>query len=111
MSEFKHSNNDPEIVYSQSFKAGRRTYFLDVKKTNKGEMYLTVTESKKTTFGDSDMPQVSFEKHKIFLYPEDFDRFTENLNDTIQYITNIQGKREPRAPRESSEIQMDDIEF
>ncbi|KAA6321125.1 hypothetical protein EZS27_029184, partial [termite gut metagenome] len=67
--------NDREIVFSKSIKAGKRIYYLDVKKNRRDEMFLAITESKKIVQGDGEDPQVSFEKHKIFLYREDFDKF------------------------------------
>ena len=67
--------NDKEIVFSQSIKAGKRIYYLDVKKNRKDEMFLAITESKKIVMGEGDDSQVSFEKHKIFLYKEDFEKF------------------------------------
>ncbi len=60
--------NDKEIVFSKSIKAGKRIYYLDVKKNRKDEMFLAITESKKVITGEGDDSQVSFEKHKIFLY-------------------------------------------
>ena len=63
---------DKEIVFSKAIKAGKRIYYLDVKKNRKGEMFLAITESKKVVSGEGNAPQVSFEKHKIFLYKEDF---------------------------------------
>ena len=58
--------NDKEIVFSQSIKAGKRIYYLDVKKNRKDEMFLAITESKKIVMGEGDDSQVSFEKHKTF---------------------------------------------
>ena len=58
--------NDKEIVFSQSIKAGKRIYYLDVKKTEKTKCFLAITESKKIVMGEGDDSQVSFEKHKIF---------------------------------------------
>jgi len=59
---------DKEIVFSKSVKAGKRIYYLDVKKNRKDEMFLTITESKKIVMGEGEASQVNFEKHKIFLY-------------------------------------------
>lgn len=75
-----------EIVFSKSVKAGKRIYYLDVKKNRKDELFLTITESKKIITGEGDDVQVSFEKHKIFLYKEDFEKFTNGLTETINYI-------------------------
>ena len=65
---------EPEIVYSRSVKAGKRIYYLDVRKARNEDLYLCITESKKRQ-GEDEFPQ--FEKHKLFLYKEDFAHFTE----------------------------------
>ena len=83
--------NDKEIVYSQSIKAGKRIYYLDVKKNRKDEMFLAITESKKIVMGEGEESQVSFEKHKIFLYKEDFDKFMKGLQQAIRFIEDKQG--------------------
>lgn len=59
-------DGDKEIVFSKAIKAGKRIYYLDVKKNRKDEMFLAITESKKIVSGEGDDSQVSFEKHKIF---------------------------------------------
>ena len=66
-----------EIIFSKAVKAGKRIYYMDVKSSRTGDMYLSITESKKVTSGDADSPTVNFEKHKIFLYKEDFEKFVE----------------------------------
>lgn len=78
--------NDKEIIFSKAIKAGKRIYYLDVKKSRKNEMYLAITESKKVVSEEGNDPQVSFEKHKIFLYKEDFEKFANGLQQAIQYI-------------------------
>ena len=83
--------NDKEIVFSQSIKAGKRIYYLDVKENRKDEMFLAITESKKVVMGEGDDSQVSFEKHKIFLYKEDFEKFMNGLQQAIGFIQEQQG--------------------
>ena len=83
--------NDKEIVFSQSITAGKRIYYLDVKKNRKDEMFLAITESKKVVMGEGDDSQVSFEKHKIFLYKEDFEKFMNGLQQAIGFIQEQQG--------------------
>lgn len=78
--------NDKEIVFSKSIKAGKRIYYLDVKKNRKDEMFLAITESKKVITGEGDDSQVSFEKHKIFLYREDFEKFMTGLEEAVNFI-------------------------
>ena len=96
MEELKKKNgvdmSDKEIVFSQSIKAGKRIYYLDVKKNRKDEMFLAITESKKIVTGEGDDSQVSFEKHKIFLYKEDFEKFMAGLQQAIQFIQQEQGE-------------------
>ena len=87
-----------EIVFSKAIKAGKRIYYLDVKKNRKGEMFLAITESKKVVSAEGNSPQVSFEKHKIFLYKEDFEKFTTGLQETIQYIEREQGPIAEEGP-------------
>ncbi len=79
-------DSDKEIVFSKSIKAGKRIYYLDVKKNRKDEMFLAITESKKVVSGDGDESQVSFEKHKIFLYQEDFEKFMSGLLEAVSFI-------------------------
>ena len=73
---------DKNEIYSQKIKAGKRTYFFDVKSTRSKDYYLTITESKKKIKEDS----FFYEKHKIFLYKEDLNKFMNALNQTTNYI-------------------------
>ncbi|SRR5574343_5521 len=82
MGEF--DNKDREEVYSKKVRAGKRTYFFDVKSTRSNDYYITITESKKR------MEDGVFVKHKIFLYKEDFEKFMEGLTDTVEYIKSNQ---------------------
>ena len=72
-----------EEIYSVAVRAGKRTYFFDVKSTRREEFYLTITESKKRFEQDGSF---HFEKHKIFLYKEDFEKFSEGLQEVITFI-------------------------
>ncbi|MDH6358978.1 DUF3276 family protein [Parabacteroides sp. PF5-9] len=75
---------DKEILYSKAIKAGKRIYYLDVKKNLKEDLFLAITESKKVQ--PKDGSPMTFEKHKIFLYKEDFDKFMDGMTDVIDYI-------------------------
>jgi len=75
-----YENKDREEVYSKKVRAGKRTYFFDVKATRSNDYYITVTESKKR------LEDGVFIKHKIFLYKEDFEKFSEGLLETVAYI-------------------------
>ncbi|HWD87601.1 MAG TPA: DUF3276 family protein [Mucilaginibacter sp.] len=73
-------NREREEVFSKKVRAGKRTYFFDVKATRSNDYYITITESKKR------LEDGVFIKHKIFLYKEDFEKFAEGLKDTVEYI-------------------------
>ena len=73
-------------IYSKVVRAGKRTYFFDIKATKANDLYITLTESKKILSEDGDG---SFEKHKIFLYKEDFEKFKEGLNDVLNKIEDL----------------------
>ena len=83
-------NKEREEVFSKKVRAGKRTYFFDVKATRSGDFYLTLTESKKR------LEDGVFVKHKIFLYKEDFEKFAEGLNETVDYIKSHQDVVEKR---------------
>ena len=80
------TETDKEIVFSKAIKAGKRIYYVDVRKNKKEDMFLAITESKKVVSGEGNSPSVSFEKHKIFLYKEDFDKFLGGLQEAIKFI-------------------------
>jgi len=84
--------NLKDEIFTKVVRAGKRTYFFDVKATRKEDYYLTITESKKRLGKEG---KIFYEKHKIFLYKEDFEKFTEGLRDAVDYIGN--GKDEVRA--------------
>jgi len=95
MEDLKKKNeaemNEKDIVYSKAIKAGKRIYYIDVKKSRKDDMFLAITESKKIVSGEGENAKVSFEKHKIFLYKEDFDKFLTELQQAVGYIESVQG--------------------
>ena len=97
-------------VYSKPVKAGKRTYFFDVKATKGNDLYLTITESKRKVEGDGSF---SYDKHKIFLYKEDFEKFRDGLDEVISYIS----KRAPQTEYSERKSQDDqngrftDVEF
>lgn len=82
MEEFE--SKDKSEVYSKAVRAGKRTYFFDVKTTRSDEMYLTITESKRKY--DPETDKFFYEKHKLFLYKEDFDKFSKGLEGMINFI-------------------------
>lgn len=89
------SQNEQEDLYSVSVRAGKRTYFFDVKSTKNKELYITVSESKKKMRNDGTF---YYEKHKIFLFQEDFDKFQEGLLQASEFVI----KNNPPKPENST---------
>ena len=85
--ENHENDNRRDEVFSKSVRAGKRTYFFDVKSTKSDDYYLTVTESKKRF--NPDNGKFTYEKHKLFLYKEDFGKFTEGLEEAINKIKEL----------------------
>ena len=85
----EHDMLDKEEIYSKVLRAGRRTYFFDVRATKADDYYITITESKKFTEEDGSF---HFKKHKIYLYKEDFAAFGEILEDMTAYVLNHKGE-------------------
>ncbi|HNW70134.1 MAG TPA: DUF3276 family protein [Bacteroidales bacterium] len=81
--EFKE-RNDRDEIFSKAVRAGKRTYFFDVKSTRSEDYYLTITESKRRF--NNEQGKFFYEKHKLFLYREDFEKFIKGLNDTVTFI-------------------------
>jgi len=79
---------DQEEIHSKVLRAGRRTYFFDVRSTKAGDYYLTITESKKFTHDDGSF---HYKKHKIYLYKEDFEAFRENVEEMMDFIIDEKG--------------------
>ncbi|MDX9773234.1 MAG: DUF3276 family protein [Bacteroidales bacterium] len=81
----QNERSDKEEVFTKVVRAGKRTYFFDVKSTRHEDLYLTITESKKRMGKEGKM---FYEKHKIFLYKEDFEKFTEGLREAVTFASN-----------------------
>ena len=79
-----NEKNLKEEIYTKVVRAGKRTYFFDVKATRKDDYYLTITESKKRLGKEG---KIFYEKHKIFLYKEDFEKFADGLDDAVTFIS------------------------
>ncbi len=97
---YSHDRSGDEI-YSKPVRAGKRTYFFDVKSTKgNNDFYLTITESKRRMESDG---RFSYDKHKIFLYKEDFEKFKEGLDEVVEYIKNdCFGGEIPQRPEEEN---------
>ena len=85
----KGSEGNQEEIFSKVLRAGRRTYFFDVRETKASDYYLTITESKKFTEDDG---SYHYKKHKIYLYKEDFQNFKDILEEMTQFIVNERGE-------------------
>ncbi len=96
----ENGRNDREEIFSKAVRAGKRTYFFDVKATRRNDYYLILTESKKRF--DRDGPPF-FEKHKIFLYKEDFEKFSDGLAEVIEFIKNANPVILEKAPESNSQ--------
>ncbi|HBF89254.1 MAG TPA: DNA-binding protein [Bacteroidales bacterium] len=115
--EKKESENSREEIFSKAIRAGKRTYFFDVKSTKRNEYYLTITESKKRFDREGNF---HFEKHKIFLYKEDFEKFSEGLAEIVNYIKenapevedlpDEYGEERDESSSSYSNVEFDDLE-
>lgn len=106
--ERKEGLEDREEIYSKAVRAGKRTYFFDVKATRNSDYYLTITESKKRFDNDGNQ---NFEKHKIFLYKEDFEKFSEGLDEVVAYIKKALDAQTPEQSAESAPKGDFDVDF
>ena len=100
MENNKEHENYRNEIFSKSVRAGKRTYFFDVKSTRSGDHYLTITESKKKFDQDGNF---HFEKHKIFLYKEDFDKFKDGLSEVIEKVVSLNENNTSETQGESLE--------
>lgn len=98
-----------EEVFSKAVRAGKRTYFFDVKTTRGNDYYLTITESKKKYDENGDF---HFDKHKIFLYKEDFAKFADGFAESIDFIQEIFRQQEnENYTEETNATQLAEVEF
>ena len=77
------NETDKDLLFSESVKAGKRIYYFDVKQSRNGDKYIAITESKKIVDNSTEVPRFSFEKHKLFLYKEDYEKFSTALAKVI----------------------------
>ncbi len=98
----ENNGAERQEIFSERVRAGKRTYFFDVKATRSNDYYLTITESKRRYKDDG----YSYEKHKIFLYKEDFDKFVNALNNTVNHV-----KDELMPEVDFSQFEKSSVEF
>ncbi|MDP1624086.1 MAG: DUF3276 family protein [Bacteroidales bacterium] len=100
MEEIENKDRDREEIFSRAVRAGKRTYFFDVKATVGEEYYITITESKRRF--NNEQGKFYYEKHKLFLYKEDFDKFANGLSDVIEFIRTGQAPERPEMITDTS---------
>lgn len=100
--------NGKEEIYTKVVRAGKRTYFFDVKATRKEDYYLTITESKKRLGKEG---KIFYEKHKIFLYKEDFDKFADGLKDAVTFIGNGKNDLKTEIMHSDTEVKQETAEL
>ena len=111
---FEDYERNGDDVYSKPVRAGKRTYFFDVKATKGNDYYLTITESKRRVERDG---RYVYDKHKIFLYKEDFDKFADGLQEVVNYIRerlpaeDTVAPAQPESPSEQAPGSFSDVEF
>lgn len=114
------AGEDKDIIFSQSVKAGKRIYYIDVKNNRNNDKFLTITESKKVVSGEGENAQVSFEKHKIWIYREDLRKFLSSLEQAVKFIednengesaTSEVGTNEAGPAGDDSSLGLIDINF
>ena len=95
----EHRSDSRDEIYSKVIRAGKRTYFFDIKATRAQDFYLTITESKKRFNRDG---RFFYEKHKLFLYKEDFDKFTDAMEEVLAKIAELRANFEAEQGTEES---------
>jgi hypothetical protein len=107
MEEMENKDRQRAEIYSKAVRAGKRTYFFDVKATKSDDYYLTITESKKRFSNEEG--KFHYEKHKLFLYKEDFEKFSEGLTEVIEFIKT--GKHPVSEAVNSGTSEFSDVSF
>jgi hypothetical protein len=107
MEDFENKERDREEIFSRAVRAGKRTYFFDVKATVGEEYYITITESKRRF--NNEQGKFFYEKHKLFLYKEDFDKFALGLSDTVEFIRTGQAPERPELSAEPFTAEVSDL--
>jgi hypothetical protein len=111
MHDSENNGNSREVIFSKAVKAGKRTYFFDVKSTRANDFFITITESKKKFNMGDEKP--FYEKHKIFLYKEDFEKFIDGLNEAVSHIrsSNASGSNATGSSDQKNENPFTNIDF
>jgi hypothetical protein len=88
--EPRNNGNAKDIVYTKTVWSGKRIYYLDVKRSSNNELHIVITESKRVL--PNDQCSTAFERHKLFLYKEDFDRFINGISEVVDFIRDTERK-------------------
>jgi len=103
-----NEKNVKEEIYTKVVRAGKRTYFFDVKATRKEDYYLTITESKKRLGNEG---KIFYEKHKIFLYKEDFEKFADGLHNAVSFIGNEKNELRTEITHSEEETKQEPVDL
>lgn len=107
------NNERREEIFSRAIRAGKRTYFFDVKATRSNEYYLTITESKRRF--NNEQGKFFYEKHKLFLYKEDFEKFRNGLSDVMNFVEHgtipeeVEEKKEVKISNKHTDVEFEDL--
>ncbi len=104
---------DKDLVFSEGVKAGKRIYYFDVKQSRNGDKYIAITESKKINEGTPENPRFVFQKHKLFLYKEDYEKFVDALNRTLDVakgVVSVEEAQKAKAQREAAYAKEEAVE-
>ena len=100
---------DKDLIFSESVKAGKRIYYFDIKQSRNGDKYIAITESKKINEGTIENPRFVFEKHKIFLYKEDYEKFMDALGLTLAKAKELDGTIDDSTSVQTASVVQDEV--
>lgn len=100
---------DKDLIFSESVKAGKRIYYFDIKQSRNGDRYIAITESKKINEGTIENPRFVFEKHKIFLYKEDYEKFMDALGLTLAKAKELDGTIDDSTSVQTASVVQDEV--
>ena len=100
---------DKDLIFSESVKAGKRIYYFDIKQSRNGDRYIAITESKKINEGTIENPRFIFEKHKIFLYKEDYEKFMDALGLTLAKAKELDGTIDDSTSVQTASVAQNEV--
>ncbi len=106
------NETDKDLLFSENVKAGKRIYYFDVKQSRNGDKYIAITESKKIVDNSTETPRFSFEKHKLFLYKEDYEKFMDALAKVVNVATgNLSIEEASMIKGENADVDNEEIKI